>query len=91
MRGPVEGEKGCGEKKTGNGGARRFLKRHGGMEQQGGAGTGEVGDRWRSRGRGQCSQQRPGAAEACIGRVAREQGRRGRYGKEVVVRGSWWL
>jgi hypothetical protein len=33
MRDPVGGEKGCGEKKTGDGGAHRFLKHHDGMEQ----------------------------------------------------------
>jgi hypothetical protein len=35
VRGPVGGEKGCGEKKMGNDNARCFLKRHGDMEQGG--------------------------------------------------------
>jgi hypothetical protein len=41
-------------------------------------GCGEgVGARWRSRGGGPGSRQRPGAAEAGVGQVAHEQGRRG--------------
>jgi hypothetical protein len=61
MRGPVRGEKGCGEKKTSDDGTRHFLNRHGGMEQ--GAGMGGAGARWRSRGRGLSCQQQSRAAE----------------------------
>jgi hypothetical protein len=62
VRGSVGGEKGCGEKKTSDGGARRFLKRRGIMEQ-GGSGTGRAGARWRGRGRGPGRWQRSGARE----------------------------
>jgi hypothetical protein len=90
VRGLVGGEKGCGEKKTGDGCARRFLKHCSGMEQWGGSGTGGAGARWRGRGRDPGGLQRPGAADAGTGLAAREQGR-GRYGKEAAACGPRWL
>jgi hypothetical protein len=90
VRGSIGGEKGCREKKTGDGGARCFLKRYSGMEQWGGgSGTSGTGARWRGRRRGPCSQQRPSTSKAGVGRVAREQGRRG--GVREGGGGAWAL
>jgi hypothetical protein len=36
VHGPLGGEKGCGEKKTGDDDTRCFMKHRGGMEQRGG-------------------------------------------------------
>jgi hypothetical protein len=77
MHAPVEGGKGCGEKKMGDGGTRRFLKHHSAMEQQGGGlvragrvlGAG-VGGGVRAAGNDWAWQRH-------AGRAACEQGRRG--------------
>jgi hypothetical protein len=37
VHGPLGGEKGCGEKKTGDDDTRCFMKHRGGMEQRGGS------------------------------------------------------
>jgi hypothetical protein len=68
VHGPLGGEKGCGEKKTGDDDTRCFMKHCGGMEQRGGSSTGGAGARWRSKVRGPSGRQRLGAAEAGAGR-----------------------